>query len=129
MTAAAFEEALFALLSADTAIAALVGQRIHPVAAPQDVERPFVVYKVTGRQPFAPLAGAATLARARVTITCWADDWKPARDTAEAIAACLGGHVGAETIQAGRLVAVAEGYDSNAGLFGRSIDLSLIHKE
>lgn len=127
MTAAAFEEALFALLSADTAIAALVGQRIHPVAAPQDVERPFVVYKVTGRTPFAPLSGAATLARARVTITCWADDWKPARDTADAISACLDGYDGSGTVQAGRLVAVAEGYDSNAGLFGRSLDINLIH--
>lgn len=126
---AGLEEALFALLGAGTAVAAQAGQGIHPVAAPQDVPRPFVVYKITGRTPFAPITGAVTLARARITITAWGDEWKQARDLGDAIAAALDGYDGSGTIQSGRLVAVAEGYDSNAGLFGRSLDVNLIHTE
>jgi hypothetical protein len=130
---AAFETALAALLAAAPEVLSRVGTRIHPVLAPQDSARPFLVYRVTSRQPFAPMTGTTDMARTRVSITAWADDWRAATELADAVAQALEGHVGGAVtpgaIQAARVVQTAEGYDEAAGYFGRTLDINFIHQE
>ncbi len=78
--------ALYDLLSADTAVAALVGTRIYPKKAPQGVARPYVVYHKTTRRPSQTLTGYS-IARGIWQIDAWAESF----DTAETIGTAIEG--------------------------------------
>lgn len=123
------EAALFATLIADAALAALVGARIHPVIAPQDSPRPFVVYRRLNSQPFSPLTGPASLWRARVQVVAAADDFEPARAVAAAAKAALEGLTNSTGIEAARVVAESEGYAADAGFVLRTIEINVLYKE
>ena len=125
---AGLEEALHGLLASDATVAALVAARIHPVAAPQDVPRPFITFRTTAQLPFAPITGPPSLARSRVIIACWGEEWTDARGVADAVLARLDGYDGTDVIQSARLVTKAEGLDPDSGYFGRQLDFSIIHR-
>ena len=68
----AFEDQIVAKLEADAAVSALVGARIYPAPAPQDVLSPFLTYQVVGSDQ----AGSSYSARAvfdisTLQIDCW----------------------------------------------------------
>lgn len=67
-------EAVFAALTADTAVTALVAQRIFPDEVPEGTPMPAVVYQVISDVPENSLDGDAVSRRklARVQVDCYA---------------------------------------------------------
>ena len=62
------ESYIAGLLVADTALSALVGNRIYPDAAAQDTLRPFLLYLRTGTESVALLEGATGEELATMTL-------------------------------------------------------------
>lgn len=58
-------------LLADAAIAAVVGTRIYPLAAPQSETRDRIVVQMTTGIRISPLNGVSTLARPRYQVASW----------------------------------------------------------
>lgn len=86
--------ALFAILTADTAVAALVVARIYPVTAPQNVTKPYAVYQRIGGIRNRSLDGPDGLARPRYQIDAWSLDIDEARAIAAAIRRAIDGFRG-----------------------------------
>lgn len=81
-----FEAALKAHLNNDTAIAALIGDRMFPIVAPQSVARPYVTYQRITGTPMTDLDGLdGALAEIRVQIDAFASGFEAARALAELI--------------------------------------------
>lgn len=85
------EEGLVAQLKADSAVAAIVGTRIHPGAIPQDGALPAVVYQLISSPREVDLGGPSTFIRARYQIDCWANSQSTVRSLADSVRAALNG--------------------------------------
>jgi hypothetical protein len=108
------ETALYAALSASSALAALVGTRIWPDVIPEDRAMPAVVFARTATQPFIALDGAKLAEVADLTIGCWAKT----RGEADAVADAATAAVIAGGLQyAGR----DAGFDPETGLFAATL--------
>lgn len=83
------ETVLFALLAANAGVGALVADRIYPEVAPQDVDRPFVVYQRESTQPLYTIHGTLALQSVFVSMTCYAATRASAEDIADAVIAAL----------------------------------------
>lgn len=87
-------KALYWLLSNDAGVRALVGNRIYPLVAPQDREKPLLVYQTVSTARGYEQDGADGLVRQRVQITVVAESVETARTTAQALRNCLSGYQG-----------------------------------
>ena len=88
------EEALYAHLAADAAIAALVSTRIYPMLVPQDSDLPAIAYQRISRIGQHSHDGASVPARARIQITCLASTYSGAKALAGAVEDALDGYSG-----------------------------------
>jgi hypothetical protein len=82
--------AIYAKLTATTAIKALVANRIFPVNAPDKPERPYIIYQVLGGRPASTHGEAAGDSRMRsVQFACFAEDHEAAREVRDAVITAL----------------------------------------
>jgi hypothetical protein len=79
------EEGLYAHLSADATVAALVETRIYPLGAPQDAAMPNLAYQRISGAPGLAHDGPSGLAEARIQITCMAETYAGAKALATAV--------------------------------------------
>lgn len=87
-------QALFALLSADPAVAALVDARIYPLIAPQSAPLPRIVYTGAGGIRWNSIDGPSGLGQPRVQIDAYAATYGQAHALAKAIRDALDGYRG-----------------------------------
>lgn len=87
-------DALFAILTADATVAALIVARLYPITAPQNVTKPYAVYARVGGPRNRSLSGPDGLARPRYQIDAWATDIDQARALSAAIRRALDGFRG-----------------------------------
>jgi len=88
------EEALFAILSGDDGVKAIVGDRIYPLMTPEEGKYPAIsFFRIDGPREHA-LDGPAGLARPRMQVDVWANDYRTARNAIEAVIAALDGYRG-----------------------------------
>lgn len=84
---AALGESLFAALTADAAVAALVEARVFPNKAPQDAAAPFVVYQLISEVPENILRGGSSLSSSRLQVDSYGVTYLEAHAVAAAVAA------------------------------------------
>lgn len=77
------------VLIADAAVAAIVGDKVHPKLAPQGESYPYVVVKVAATEPFNSLDGYADLSRNEVIVLAYAMEETVAGQLADACRAAL----------------------------------------
>lgn len=85
------ETQLYAILSADAPLGALVGARIYPDLIPEQVAAPYVGYERTSSTPAATLEGTVLAERVDILIACWANTRRQANQIADAARAALAG--------------------------------------
>lgn len=85
------ETVLFALLAADAGVGALVADRIYPEVAPDDVDRPLVVYRRESTQPIYTIHGTLAMQSAFLVITCYAATRAEAESIGDAVTTALAG--------------------------------------
>lgn len=119
-----FEDALKAHLQADSAIAALVSERIHPLILGQKSPTPAITYSIVFGEPVNSLDGFTSgLTRYSVQIDCWSQTFDRTRELAAAVAARL--NTPAETFKSViRSAPTLEDYESDTKYYRRSIDAS-----
>lgn len=83
------ETALFTLLAASAGVGALVADRIYPDTAPQDVERPLVVYGRSGTDIERTIGGTVVATRTTLQVSCYADTRAGAEAVADAVDTAL----------------------------------------
>lgn len=85
------ESGLFAFLSANTGIQAVVGTRIYPLRVPEGATLPALAYhKVSGPSEHSK-DGDMSLNHPRFQITCWAATYAAAKAGRTAVSAALNG--------------------------------------
>jgi len=88
-------ESLFARLSTDAGVLALVGTRIYPVSLPQTPTLPAITYMMTS-EPTEHLMNetSSTIKRAMFRVMCWDTAWSSVNAMAEAVSASLDAFAG-----------------------------------
>lgn len=82
-------DALYAWLSADAGVVALVGSRIYPLARPQEAELPAVVYRLIDQNPDYTQEGWNGRSMPIYRIHVHAASYSSGRDVVAALAAAL----------------------------------------
>ena len=81
----------FTLLAASAGVGALVADRIYPDTAPQDVERPLIVYDITAVNPTYTIHGALALLETQLRAACYASTRAAAEALADAVTTAVNG--------------------------------------
>lgn len=90
------EEAFAALLLNDTAVSALVGQRVNYLKHPQGQPYPAIVLNVIDDGAGYTLEGEDGLDQGRVQVDCYADDYASAKTLSRTVRAVLSGYRGGD---------------------------------
>lgn len=109
---------LYPLLSTSPPLTALVGPRIYPVTAPQDVAKPYLVWSPVGVSTERYLANPEDVDYDRVSVDCWALDYPTANAIAKAARAALQGH--------GYLASGFTDYEPDTKLYRVTFDWSMV---
>lgn len=91
---AVVEKAIHDLLTAATAVAALVSSRVYPLRAPDGVAAPFIVYQRISGVRWRTLSGACGIAQPRIQIDVYAATYAGAKALASAVRVALDGYRG-----------------------------------
>ncbi len=82
-------QAVTSLLLTDSAIVAMVGERVYPVGLPQDCPKPaLTIVKAGGAEP-RTLQRSTAYRSARIRVSCWAESESEAEDLVAAVRARL----------------------------------------
>ena len=111
------ESDLYAALTADAPLAALVGERIYPDAIPQDEPLPAVVFVALAEPEFG-LDNTLLATRTVFSIGCWAATRTSATAVAEAVKAVL---VAQDLTWAGP----ENGFDPEVGAYSATLDTDI----
>lgn len=79
------EQRLYAHLSADADVSALVGSRIYPLVMPQGAALPAIVYQRISGVPANHAGRVPSLESARVQVNCYAKTYGVAKDLCDAV--------------------------------------------
>lgn len=114
------ETDLYAALAVNTALAAIVGDRIYPDAIPEDKAPPAVVYQRANTRPVTTIGGQTLAEEVRFSITAWAKTRAAAEAAADGVVAAiaLAGHPYADR---------AAGIDTETGLFATAVEVDWFH--
>lgn len=91
----------------NASVAALVSDRIYPLMIPQGEPLPVITYSVVATDEDNQEGDAATLARARLQLDCWATTYKQANDLARAVRLALPTTTGAIGSESNRVEGVS----------------------
>jgi hypothetical protein len=86
---ATIKQALFSRLTTDAGIAAVVGARCYPEAAPQEAAYPRITYQRIGQLTHQKIKGRTGLVTESLQIDCWAKAATGAANAAEELAALV----------------------------------------
>lgn len=109
-----------AKLTADTAVAAIAGNRVFPLAIPQNESYPAVVYGVQTVPHSNTKTGAADMDKHTVRIQLWGNDYDQLHDLKDAIRACLDYATGSEggvTVADAEFVSAEDAMDEKNEMF------------
>lgn len=130
------ETGIYKLLSANSAVAALVGTRIYPVIVPEGATFPAVVYqRIDTARNANTFDNSAELPVARMQITCWAENFADVVSLQVAVQNVLAGFHGLAddtTVQACLVSDMRDTWEyeiSTVGLFRRDVDFEIAYEE
>lgn len=113
------ESDLYAILSGDAAITALVGTRIYPDAMPEETTYPAIVFSRTSTEPVGTISGQRFGEFASMQVGCWAKT----RGASDAVATAVTDAL----IVAGEMDTARQGgFDPETGLFATTVDVTLL---
>lgn len=118
--------AIRALLVADTAVSALVSNRIYPFKLPLDVTLPAItIHKASGGRDTVTNHGYP-----RYQISCWAGSFATVQSMRDAVVACLDRYKGVASgnhIKFISYVGDLDAYEETTGIYHIPIDFKIIN--
>lgn len=133
------EKGLFAYLSNESTITAIVSTRIFPLIVPQDQSYSAITYDRTSGDPEMTNDGESGLIEANFVLNCWATTYAGAKALSEALRLVLGGFgkstMGAVTVNRSAMTDDSdvtpeyEGNTSRIKAFGVAFDLQIWYQQ
>lgn len=99
---------------------------VYPAAAPQDAEKPFVVYRVAKVQPINTIHGTTVITGSDFVFECWAASAAAARTSAAAVRAAIDGAGATLTFE--RIPAPEDGYDQDVDEYVEPVSYRFWHQ-
>ena len=126
------EEGLFAFVTAQIDVAAIIGTRFYPVAIPQEPPYPVIVYQRMAAPRERAADGPTRSVEATYALTCWAKAYAEVTSLARVLRKAIDGAqgpfgdvpIGWATADEGQDL-----YEDSLKLYGRSIQLSVQYGE
>jgi hypothetical protein len=129
------EEGLFAQLTMDPDVSAIVGDRVYPLIMPQGSPLPAVTYQRISSARFYAHDGPSGLARPMIQLSCWAESYDEAKQVAalvrkalESASGTLGGQDGVP-VQGIRVEDEVDLYEDNPPVFRTDLDTVFWYEE
>ncbi len=119
--AADVSQTIYSTLSGDSAVSALVGNRIYPVWVNNDPAKPYITYRLISAAPQNTLDDDPLVDQRRVQIDAWADSYADAHAVESAVRDALQ--------PLGMFVNINEFDEPDLRLFRVSMDLSIFGKK
>lgn len=113
------EADLYTHLKNSVAVSALVGTRIYPKVAPQNVARPYIVYHVISDVSNQCLGGGVYQNQVRVQIDCWSEKYSEVKSMKQAVKDSLIGFKSSSEIYS------MDDYEPETKLFRELIDFKI----
>ena len=110
---------LVAHLKSDVALTNLIGARIYPLVAPQNVVKPYITYQVINGNNNQCFSGGIYQKDIRFQIDCWSLKYSEVKAISEAVVKRLEGFKSSNNIN------VIDGYESETLLYRQLIDFKL----
>lgn len=85
------ESDLYMHLKNDPTVSALVATRIYPLKAPQDVQKPYLVYNEIAGQQKQCIGGGVYQEDVRFQVDCWSEKYSTIKELKEAVVSALVG--------------------------------------
>jgi len=126
---ALLESKLFSLLSADTAVKAIVADRIFPTVLKQNCRLPAISYQRISGNFDADLEGNSGTENPRIQVDCWALGYVQAKDLAKAVRNAMNAATDAVAGFTALCITDADNHDDAANYYGVSLDFSCWHEE
>lgn len=125
-------QSLYTWLTANSAIEAIVGDRIYPQVIPQhETARPAITYSQEGGVYMEHLAGRSDTRMSEFSIECWSPTYLAAKNLAETVQTELvgvRGSFGGDTAESVRLVNDFDGPpDNDTGLYRVSLRFEIAY--
>lgn len=126
--------AIYALLSASTAVGAIVGTRIYPTVVPQDQPMPALVYqRVSAVEPGQIDGQGVALVQARIQMTALAESFATCAALLDAARQAVlyqhGSIGGVQVVSIIRDIDGVDTFDPEANLFSQSMDVIVTYIE
>lgn len=129
------ETALYAYLSTEVSLAALVDDRIYPFRLPEGASLPAIAWQRISAQrtyTFDAFGTSGAYVRARVQFACWAETPLEAIDVGEALLGALSGYSGdmeGELIGSSTAQFEFDDYESQTRLYRRLVDFFITYED
>lgn len=127
------ESALASEIKAIAAVAALIGDRVYPVAAPQTSANPFVTYRRVPGEVLYTHEGESSIQKAFFQISAVAQEYETTITLAEAIRAGLSGKTalgdGSVRLNGIFFKDPEDSWNQETGLFVRSQDCTITYRK
>lgn len=129
------EEALFAHLTANAGVTALVSTRVYPVQMPQNPTLPAIVYNRISGERVQHMQGSSGLASPRIQFDCFAKTYAVAKAVAEALRLAIEGFSGTmggvngPDVNSCLLQSDSDGYEDDLEVYWVSVDYIVWHTE
>lgn len=117
------EAEVYNLLKNDAGVNALVGGRIYPLVAPQNVVRPYMTYRVISGLKIQCMGGEIYQGDYRFQIDVWSETYSSAKATSTAVKSALVGFMDSNSIS------IEDDYEDETELFRQIIDFKIKDKE
>jgi len=113
------ESDLYTRLKDDSGVSALVGTRIYPLMAPQNVINPYITYQVINDNSNQCIGGSVYQNDTRFQIDCWSTKYSEVKAIKEAVLSSLIGFKSSNSINN------MDDYESDTKLYRQIIDFKL----
>ena len=131
------DDAIYSRLSGNSAVRAIVDDRIYPDRTPQDTALPKIVFTTISQGRAPNTSGASGVTNPRIQIDCWADSNAGAFALADAVRLALDGYRGTVAsvvirscfLDSERKAIVEPRDGGEQRIYGRSLDFNIWHLE
>lgn len=114
---------VYQLLKNNTAIKALINERVYPMVAPQNVVKPYLTYQVISKINLQCMGGKIYRGNYRMQIDCFSLTYSNVKAISEAVKNALIGFMTSSDIN------IIDDYEDETKLFRQIIDFKINNKD
>lgn len=117
------EKKVYELLKNDTGVKALIDGRVYHLVAPQNVQKPYMIYRVITGLKIQCLGGQIFQGDYRMQLDCYSTISSNVGAISKAVESCLEGFLSSNSIN------IMDDYEDETKLFKKIIDFKIKNKD